>query len=116
MLLDMNNLLAIYIHKDPVDLRKGVDGYAVLIQSELERNPLDGSLYLFTNRSHNKIKGLIYNGQGFWLLYFRPEHGKFQWKISEDGNSVMITKKQLELLFDGFEMEKPFKVTYPQYI
>ena len=68
MLLDMNNLLAIYIHKDPVDLRKVVDGYAVLIQSELERNPLDSSLYLFTNRPHNKIKGFIYNGQRGWLL------------------------------------------------
>lgn len=78
MLPNLNAIQSIYIHKEPVDLRKGIDGYMSLVQMDLSLDPYDGSLFLFTNRTHNKVKGILYTGTGFWLLYFRPEKGTFK--------------------------------------
>ena len=55
------------------DLRKGIDGYAAMIQDQTEFNPFDETLYLFCNRDHNKLKCLYRDGTGFWLLYKRLE-------------------------------------------
>ena len=65
------------------DLRKGIDGYAAMIQDQTEFNPFDETLYLFCNRDHNKLKCLYRDGTGFWLLYKRLEKGHFQWKKKE---------------------------------
>ena len=61
MLLDLNNLPTVYICSTPVDLRKGIDGYAELVQRQMRLNPIDGSLYLFTNRAKKKLKGILFN-------------------------------------------------------
>ena len=59
----------IYMAVGATDLRKGIDGYAQIVQSACHRNPMDSSLYIFCNRNHNKIKCLYWDGSGFWLLY-----------------------------------------------
>lgn len=105
MIINPSDLKGIQICREAVDLRKGIDGYAALVQNTLNLDPFDGSLYLFTNRAHNKVKGILYNGKGFWLFYFRPESGRFKWRISKDGKSAQITQQQMEWLFNGMAME-----------
>ena len=52
----------IYIQVEPCDLRKGIDGYAALVNSEFNLDPMDSnSLYIFCNRNHNKLKCLYYD-------------------------------------------------------
>lgn len=69
----------IYIQVEPCDLQKGIDGYAALVNSEFNLDPMDSnSLYIFCNRNHNKLKCLYYDGTGFWLLYKRLESGTFK--------------------------------------
>ncbi|MCF0259080.1 MAG: IS66 family insertion sequence element accessory protein TnpB [Erysipelotrichaceae bacterium] len=51
-----NNL---YLIQKPVDLRKGIDGYRSIISSIHSLDPADGSLYLFTNKAKNKVKGIF---------------------------------------------------------
>ena len=58
----------IYIATGVTDLRKGIDGYAQIVQTVFHMNPMDNSLYIFCNRDHNKIKCLYWDGSGFWLL------------------------------------------------
>ena len=73
----------IYIQVEPCDLRKGIDGYAALVNSEFNMDSMDSnSLYIFCNRNHNKLKCLYYDGTGFWLLYKRLESGTFKWSKS----------------------------------
>ncbi len=49
----------IFVYRHPVDMRKAIDGLAALVVLELERNPADRCLYVFTNRSKDKVKLLI---------------------------------------------------------
>ena len=97
----------IYIQVEPCDLRKGIDGYAALVNSEFNLDPMDSnSLYIFCNRNHNKLKCLYYDGTGFWLLYKRLESGTFKWSKSADEKSLEISEQQLKWLLEGLKMEQ----------
>ena len=109
----------IYIQVEPCDLRKGIDGYAALVNSEFNLDPMDSnSLYIFCNRNHNKLKCLYYDGTGFWLLYKRLESGTFKWSKSADEKFLEISEQQLKWLLEGLKMEqKPaFKESRKMYV
>ena len=69
----------VYLYRHPVDMRKSIDGLCALIDSELNRNPMDRCLYAFLNRGRDKIKLLIWHRNGYWLLYKRLEKQRFSW-------------------------------------
>lgn len=104
-----DEITQIFVCTEPVDLRKGIDGYASIVQSVFHRSPMDHALYIFCNRSHNKIKALYYNraSTGFWLLYKRLEKGTFKWKISSDGSYAEISEQQYKWLMEGLKMNQP---------
>ena len=108
----------IYVVMGATDLRKGIDGYAAIVQEELHHSPLDHSMYIFCNKHHNKIKCLYFDGTGFWLLYKRLEKGTFKWKISADGNVIQITHQQLDWLLEGLKMEQKtaFREVHAKYV
>ena len=47
-----------------VDLRLGFDGLANLVRTQLSADPLSGHLFVFTNRSANRVKVLYWGGHG----------------------------------------------------
>lgn len=109
----------IYIQVEPCDLRKGIDGYAALVNSEFNLDPMDSnSLYIFCNRNHNKLKCLYYDGTGFWLLYKRLESGTFKWSKSADEKSLEISEQQLKWLLEGLKMKQKtaFKESRKMYV
>lgn len=67
----------IYIQVEPCDLRKGIDGYAALVNSEFNMDPMDSnSLYIFCNRNHNKLKCCTMTElvSGFYISDWNPVH------------------------------------------
>lgn len=109
----------IYIQVEPCDLRKGIDAYAALVNSEFNLDPMDSnSLYIFCNRNHNNLKCLYYDGTGFWLLYKRLESGTFKWSKSADEKSLEISEQQLKWLLEGLKMEQKtaFKESRKMYV
>lgn len=114
-----SNIANIYIRVNPIDLRKGIDGYASIIQSEFKLDPLcKNNLYIFTNKNHNKLKCLLFDGTGFWLLYKRLESGTFKWIKSEDNSYLQIEERQLRWLLDGLKLEQKtaFKTVDKKYL
>ena len=59
--------LRVWAYPAPADLRKGYDGLYGLVVSELERDPLSGDCFLFTNRVRTRAKVLIWDGTGLCL-------------------------------------------------
>lgn len=63
-----------------VDLRKGIDGLSMIIGDRYHQNPFEkGTLFLFCGRRSDRIKGLLWMGDGFLLLYKRLEDGSLTW-------------------------------------
>ena len=69
----------VYLALGHTDLRKGIDGLAVIIQDHYGMEVKANDLFIFCGRRNDRIKALIWEGDGFLLLYKRLEKGSFGW-------------------------------------
>ena len=96
----------IFVAREPVDMRKGFDGLVGVVIETVDEDPQSGHLFLFFNRSRNRVKLLVWDGSGFWLLYKRLEHGRFQLfdrATGKDG-AFELSGTELALLLDGIDL------------
>lgn len=106
MLNDASSLDKVYIACGFTDLRYGIDGLSALIQNTFKLDPFtSGILFLFCGRRSDRIKGLLWEGDGFLLLYKRLENGRFQWPRSEQEVKRM-TSQQFRWLMEGLAIEQ----------
>lgn len=106
------NIEHIFIYAKPIDMRKGVSGLCALLANE-EINPRLKGLYLFGSRSGKMIKGLLWDRNGFMLIYKRLEKGRF--KIQFDKSiidSPQISHEELRWLFAGLDYRQ--KMIFPE--
>jgi len=67
---------AVYLHREPVDFRKSINGLSVIVESEMALSPLSGALFVFCNKKRDKLKLLYWDRTGFALWYKRLEQEK----------------------------------------
>lgn len=80
MLNDVKQYSRIYLAYGYTDLRFGIDGLARVVQDHFSLNPFQkGMLFLFCGRRTDRIKGLVWEGDGFLPVYKRLESGRFKW-------------------------------------
>ena len=86
MLEDAAGIRRVVIACGYVDLRKGIDGLSMIIGDRYHQNPLKReSYFLFCGRRPDRIKGLLWMGDGFLQLYKRLEAGSLSWpRTSEE--------------------------------
>ena len=96
---------SIWLYPNPIDFRKQIDGLVVLVADHLELNPTSGQMFLFRNRTQNKLKILWWDKNGFWLFYKRLEKGKFKFpEISE--KPLELSRDQMSWLISGLNFLK----------
>ena len=54
----------IYLAVEPVDMRKQFNGLWALASEKLQEDPFSGSLFVFTNKAHDRLKMLFWDGSG----------------------------------------------------
>ena len=84
----------------------GIDGLAGIVQRQFKLDPFSETLFLFCGRRNDRIKGLLWEGSGFLLLYRRLESGSFQWPRNGD-EARQITAQQYRWLMEGLSIEQP---------
>ena len=78
MLNDAQKFKKIYLATGYTDLRRGIDGLAAIIRFQFELDPYDrNTLFLFCGKKSSRMKGLLWEGDGFLLLYKRLDSGAF---------------------------------------
>lgn len=97
-MLTITNAHKIYLACQPVDFRRGIDGYAAVCRRQFNLDPFSGHCFIFRNRRRTAIKVLLYDGTGFWLCHKRLSKGQFNQWPSNHTNVVMIDPSQLTLL------------------
>lgn len=113
-----DKLNQIYIACGYTDLRYGIDGLAKVVKESFELNPFQKDiLFLFCGRRSDRIKGLLWEGDGFLLLYKRLEAGRFQWPRSEN-EAKQMSSKQFRWLMEGLSIypKKEVKDVHPKHI
>ena len=66
------------------DLRRGLDGLAVMVEQLLEQDPFSGHMFVFRGRRTDMIKILFWDGTGLCLFTKRLEDGCFPWPITSE--------------------------------
>ena len=74
----------VYLHRAPVDMRKQMDGLAILAKEVIQQDPTSGALFAFINQRRNKLKLLVWERNGFIVWYKRLERDKFHWPRQSD--------------------------------
>ncbi|MCL6577428.1 IS66 family insertion sequence element accessory protein TnpB [Kyrpidia sp.] len=96
----------VYLACGSTDLRKSIDGLAVLVKEQFELDPFSPCLFAFCNRKRDKLKILQWDHNGFWLHYRRLERGTFQWPDENPSGTLKITRRQLQWLLDGLSLNQ----------
>jgi transposase len=95
----------VWLYLPVLDFRKQLDGLIQIVASQMNKAPNDGSVFVFRNRSKDKLKILLWDRNGFWLLYKRLETGRFDVPEDEAGE-VRLNWEQMYLLISGLPMSK----------
>jgi transposase len=104
MILGTSRAVRVFAYPAPVDLRKGYDGLYGLVKQGLNRDPLSGDLFLFSNRRRRGCKVLVWDGTGLCIFQKRLERGCFASLFRDDGKPVQLTSSELALYVEGCEL------------
>lgn len=109
-MFEENRNKQVYLACGPTDLRRGIDGLAILVKEQFDLDPFSTSLFVFCNRKKDKIKCLYWDYNGFWLLQRRLERGRFDWP-DDDSDTIQIGYREFRWLLDGLSIRqnKAFK-------
>jgi transposase len=92
----------ILAYREPVDLRKSIDGLVGLVKSVLAEDPLSGSVFVFFNRRGNYLKLVVWDRTGWCLLAKRLEHGRF--RLPGEARTQELGAQVFQLLLDGIAL------------
>ena len=90
----------IWLATQPLDMRRSFDALAEHVRTILSHDPLSGHLFVFRNRSAQRVKILWWDQDGYALYYKRLERGTFQFPPAGQA-SVAIASDQLKRLLSG---------------
>lgn len=96
----------IYIVCEHTDMRKSIDGLAAIVQQQYKLDLFSSSAFLFCGRRRDRLKMLLWEADGFILLYKRLEDGKFNWPRSEQ-EVRNLTREQYIWLMQGMSVDQP---------
>lgn len=105
--LDFSKYTNVWILPNYTDMRQGIEKLAALVQSQLHIDVYDEhAIFLFCGRKRTRLKALVYEGDGFTLIYHRllENNGRFFWPMSEE-EVIKMTPTQYKRLMNGFTMD-----------
>ncbi|WP_223551184.1 IS66 family insertion sequence element accessory protein TnpB [Pseudomonas sp. A-B-19] len=96
--------LKVYLHREAIDFRVGLNGLAILVEQALGLDPFAEAVYVFRNRRRDRVKILGWQRNGFWMLMKRLEEDRFIWP--DVATVPTLTVEQLHWLLDGIDLKK----------
>lgn len=98
-MLSLPPAVRIFVARGPTDLRRSFDRLAAMVETVLRQDPFSGHVFCFFNRRRDRVKLLVWERGGFWLLYKRLEEGTFA-----PVERAEMSPRDLYLLLEGIEV------------
>ena len=98
-MLSLPAAVRIFVCRGATDLRCSFDRLSAMVTEVLRHDPFSGHLFVFFNRRQDRVKILVWERGGFWLLYKRLETGTFGSLDREE-----MTARDLFLCLEGIEV------------
>lgn len=103
-MMRVDESVAVYLHREPVDFRKQINGLAAIVESELGLDPFAEAVFAFTNRARDRAKVLYWDRNGFCLWQKRLEKQRLVWPSGLDDDVISVSGEQLNWLLDGYDI------------
>lgn len=106
MMRPVGDDLKVYLHRAPIDMRRGRNGLAALVREGMGEDPFAANaLYVFIGRRYNalKILGFDRNGFALWSKKIESEE-KFHWPRLLEEPVIRLSREQLGWLLDGYDV------------
>jgi len=105
-LLSFGGRVRVFLAAEPMDLRRGFDGLAAATRQIVQTDPLSGHVFAFVNRRRNRMKLLIWEPSGYWLLYKRLEKGRFNMPHAPRPGQrhLVLGPADLMLMLEGIDL------------
>ena len=101
----------IFLRPGYTDLRKAVNGLAIIIEQEMTGEPFSGNVYVFCNRERKLLKAVYWEKNGFWLSQKRLEKDKYPWPDSSEA-ARELGSDELMMLLSGIDFFRAHKELY----
>ena len=105
----------VYLHRDAVDFRKSINGLVLIVEQEMALSPFADALFVFCNKSRDKLKLVYWDKTGFCLWYKRLEKAKFKWPRQHDEAVLSLSEQQWQWLLSGYDIIGHEPVIYTHY-
>lgn len=105
-MLTLPPTVRVFVATGATDLRRSVDGLSAIVQRRFGMDPLSGHLFLFRNRRGDRLKILVWDRSGFWVLYKRLERGTFAWPEVTADEPVELRTAEFMLLLTGVDVSR----------
>lgn len=105
-MLSFPSSVRIFLARAPVDFRKAHDGLHAIVREQFSDDPLSGHVFVFLNRRVDRVKLLVWDRNGFWLLYKRLERGTFRAPARGEGARVEVSRAELMMLLEGIDLNQ----------
>ena len=93
----------VFVRPGPTDMRKQINGLAVVAEQQMDRDPFESALFLFCNRQRRILKALYWDRNGFCLWQKRLEKHRFPWPAGAAEAHREIDTERLKLLLQGID-------------
>lgn len=90
----------VFLYRGVTDMRRSFDRLAGMVEEFLGENPLSGALFVFVNRRRDRIKILVFEGDGYALYYKRLEEGTYRIPDGQE-DRVVLSRADLSMLLEG---------------
>jgi transposase len=106
-MLTLSTAVKLWYCPEAVDMRLGFDGLFALVGSRLKADPLSGHLFIFRNRTADRLKVLYWGGHGLCLWAQRLEAGRYHFPAATDGSaSIELSPGQFQMILDGIDLSR----------
>ena len=95
----------VYLCCGHTDMRKQINGLAAIVESSIRLDPYSGALFVFCNRTRDRVKILEFDGDGYWLYFKRLEKGRFRWPAPGEDATMTLSGEELSILLGGTKVE-----------
>lgn len=106
--------LRVYLHRDPIDFRAGINSLAILVEQSMGLSPFERAVFVFCNRRRTRMKLLFFERSGFVLVLKALPEDRFRWPRRE-APVVTLDTEQLRWLLDGIDLDAMVRHPVRQY-
>ena len=104
-MISLSPLLKIYLHREPVDMRKSYDGLFGIVKNDLAMDVRNGGLFMFINLRRTRVKLMYWDKDGIAIWQKRLERGSLQHpQPSGNAKHLEIDASELNLLLSGIDL------------